>query len=208
MSVLVECYSVIVRRSAIESRYPGGMGAYEVDCPNQTLCADENLVRVGFMVLDDLNEFLLRVLGRAGLASTPSGVPDLRIDPDGVAIVEQGRGPWHPEYECKWLRYAERPDGVCLCWLAEHPEGDLGVPLGGSRRAPITAPPSPSWRTRWRGSWCPQGRHCRRPRPATSECSGASGIPPRASRRSRAPRKWGNSLGQTHPVSFRRWSAV
>lgn len=129
MSVLVECFSVVIKRSVIESRYPGGLAGYQADCPNQTLCADENLVRVGFMVLDDVSEFVLRVLARAGLASTPCGIPDLRVNADSVALVEQGRGPWYP-LDCDWLEYAERPDGVCHCWLAESPKGELKTPVG------------------------------------------------------------------------------
>jgi hypothetical protein len=130
MSVLVECFSLVVRRSDLERRYPGGMNAYESDCPNRTLCADRSLVRVGFMAVDDLYQFMLRVLTRAGLASTPTGlVEDLHADAHSVAIVEQGRGPWDPEAS-SWLVHAERADGVCRCWLAGEPEGDLQAPLG------------------------------------------------------------------------------
>ena len=130
MSVLVECYSVIVRRSEIEARYPGGLAGYQRDCPNRTFCADDRLVRVGFMDRRDIGMFMLRVLGRAGLASSPSGrLEDVQCKASSVAVVEQWRGPWHPEAS-SWLEYAERPDRVCLCWLGGTPAGDLSAPPG------------------------------------------------------------------------------
>jgi len=130
MSVLVECFSVVVRCSAIASRYPGGMAGYEGDCPNKTLCTDGDLVRVGFMQMADVEQFLIRILGRAGLAETSTGVPrDLTIAGDSVAIVEEGRGPWDAKAS-SWLEYAQRPDGVCLCWLAGQSRGELAAPLG------------------------------------------------------------------------------
>ena len=97
MSVLVECYSVIVRRSEIEQRYPGGLARYERECPGRTFCADSHLVRVGFMTTRDLEMFLLRNLSRTDLASSPTGNGrDRRISCQSVAIVEQWRGRWHP----------------------------------------------------------------------------------------------------------------
>jgi hypothetical protein len=63
-------------------RNPGGVAAYQTDCRNKTFCADENLLRVGFMVLDDVSEFVVRVLGRAGLASTA-----LEPETSGAKIV-------------------------------------------------------------------------------------------------------------------------
>ena len=139
MSVLVECYSVIVRRFELQRRYPGGLAGYEQDCANRTLCADTHLVRVGFMAERDIRLFILRNLTRAGLASSPSGkARDLRIVCRSVAIVEQGRGPWHPD-ETEWLAYAVRPDGVPICWLKGTPPGELSVPRG------WTPEPSPSF---------------------------------------------------------------
>ncbi len=130
MSVLVECYSVIVRRSEIEQRYPGGLARYERECPGRTFCADSHLVRVGFMTTRDLEMFLLRNLSRTDLASSPTGNGrDRRISCQSVAIVEQWRGRWHPD-KADWLEYAQRPDGVCHSWLEGTPPGDLCVPHG------------------------------------------------------------------------------
>lgn len=46
MAVLVEAISVIVRRDALDARYPGGSDRYVADCPNATTCADAHFVRV------------------------------------------------------------------------------------------------------------------------------------------------------------------
>jgi len=136
MSVLVECLNVIVRRSEIESRYPGGLAGYAAACPNATLCADSNLVRVGFMDKADIGEFCLRVLSRAGLASSPSGRPeDVEIPDDSVAIVEADHGPWHPR---AWLSYQCGDDGVCRCWLSAALPGDMAVPDGWTPPSPGT----------------------------------------------------------------------
>ena len=58
MAVLVEAISVIVKASVIESKYPGGNEAFLADVPNQTLCADGELARVGFMTPDDVGVFI------------------------------------------------------------------------------------------------------------------------------------------------------
>ena len=138
MSVLVECFSVVVRCSAIERRYPGGMAGYRADCTNKTLCTDGNLVRVGFMAEADIPEFLIRVLSRAGLASTDTDVPGATtIAADCIAVIEQGRGPWHPE-AATWLEYAQESDGVCLCWLSGEPQGELAAPAGWTPGGPGT----------------------------------------------------------------------
>jgi hypothetical protein len=130
MSVLIECFSVVVQRSEIDSSYPGGLAGYEADCPNATFCADEHLVRVGFMAPRDIGGFLLRVLARARLASSPTGrIEDVTMSAASVAVVEQRRGPWHPD-KASWLGFARRADGVSLCWLAGEPPGELAAPRG------------------------------------------------------------------------------
>lgn len=85
MSVLVEANSIIVRRDALERAYPGGAAAYEVDCPNQTFCADAHLTRVGFMTPDDVSIFIERLEER-GLTSF-----DGKRSVD-IAVLVQGEG--------------------------------------------------------------------------------------------------------------------
>lgn len=72
MPVLVECISVIVRISAIKRSYPGCWEAFFENCPNQTLCYDSELARVGFMTPDHTKHFTEH-LEAAGLVFLADG---------------------------------------------------------------------------------------------------------------------------------------
>jgi hypothetical protein len=93
MPVLIECFSVITRKDRIESSYPGGVEGFLRDCPNSTACADDHLVRVGFMDPDDLRGFMYQLMN--------SGLQYL--DADGrakdIVVVDQLKGPTTP---CDW----------------------------------------------------------------------------------------------------------
>ncbi len=56
MAVLVEALSIVVKLSSIELKYEGGWEAFKDAVPNTTLCWDDELTRVGFMVPSDANE--------------------------------------------------------------------------------------------------------------------------------------------------------
>ena len=58
MAVLIEAISVVIKATTIVERYPGGWEAFEADPPNRTLCADGELIRVGFMTPDDVRAFV------------------------------------------------------------------------------------------------------------------------------------------------------
>jgi hypothetical protein len=58
MAVLVEALSVIVRVKAILEKFTGGIDAFYGIVPNKTMCADNELVRVGFMSPDDVSAFV------------------------------------------------------------------------------------------------------------------------------------------------------
>ncbi len=57
MAVLIEALSVVIKATTVVERYPGGWEAFEADPPNRTLCADGELIRVGFMTPDDVEAF-------------------------------------------------------------------------------------------------------------------------------------------------------
>lgn len=57
MTVLIEGISVVVRASALE-RFPGDWTAFKATVPNQTLCADSELIRVGFMHPADVEAYV------------------------------------------------------------------------------------------------------------------------------------------------------
>lgn len=79
MAVLVEGFSVVVRKEAIEHKFPGGMDAYVRQRLNETYCADERLCRVSFTVGADASAYVRQLVaaGLEGPAEGPS--PDLAI---------------------------------------------------------------------------------------------------------------------------------
>jgi hypothetical protein len=98
MAVVVEAFSVIVRRDAIERRFPGGVETFERQAPNNTYCADDSLCRVAFMVDEDAKAFVRRLVtvGLKGPAEGPS--PDF-------GIVSPRSGNLIP---CEWLELEVR----------------------------------------------------------------------------------------------------
>lgn len=122
MAVLVEAISVIVRRDAINKRFTGGWRGFLNVVPNNTLCADDDLARVGFMSPPDVEEFV-RHLERAGLVFTSNGKA---LD---IAVVDQMRGPTIP---AEWLEFAHlalsgNGGKVAACWLFEGPRIAAGT---------------------------------------------------------------------------------
>jgi hypothetical protein len=126
MSVLVEAISVIVLKSSIEARYPGGWPAFVEAVPNGTLCADDELARVGFMGPPDAKAFIVE-LETQGLRFLVDGVAG------DVAVVDQQQGLMNP---CLWLEFGRVTlDGgntVAACWSPEGagPAGPLATPEG------------------------------------------------------------------------------
>jgi hypothetical protein len=93
MAVLIEAISVVMRGSALEEKYPGGWSAFERDPPNRTLCADGELVRVGFMDPREVAAFVARLKGH-GLVFAGDAE-----DSDFV-VIDQNRG---PTTACPWV---------------------------------------------------------------------------------------------------------
>ena len=58
MAVLVEGISIIFKASSIMDKYPGGWESFKAKVPNETLCADRELIRIGFMTPDDVKVFI------------------------------------------------------------------------------------------------------------------------------------------------------
>ena len=108
MSVLAEAISVIIRRTSLDHRYPGGAEQYWRDCPNQTFCADGYLTRVGFMAPEDVGAFI-DYLSRHGLVHVRN-----RSSVD-ISVVDQFRGATAP---CDWLEVRLLEEGYSIAWLA------------------------------------------------------------------------------------------
>lgn len=122
MAVLVEGISVIVRRDAMDERFHGGWHAFESVVPNATLCADDELVRVGFMAPRDVEAFV-RTLERGGLVFMRNN------QAAEIAVVDQLRG---PTMAVEWLEFAHlylgnTGDKVAACWLCEGPRTAVGL---------------------------------------------------------------------------------
>lgn len=123
MAVLVEGISVIVRRWDVNRRYPGGMRAYRTLCTNGTLCADDQLVRMGFFSADDAVGFVssLQELGFVGVSDGMS------ID---SCLVDQRQG---MVYRAAWLevfRFPYQGGSLTLAALQGDDSPRVALPRG------------------------------------------------------------------------------
>ena len=99
MPVLVEAISVIVKASAIETKFPGGWEGFTGFVPNQTLCADGDLVRLGFMSPEATKAFIGE-LEDVGLRYLSGGKA---LD---LVVADQRRGLACP---CEWAEFGRSP---------------------------------------------------------------------------------------------------
>ena len=126
MSVLIEGISVIVRADAILKKFPGGFAGFKKIVPNETLCADDELARVGFMSPNDVEAFV-KNLERAGLTYIHQGQA---VD---INVVDQMRGIAIP---CDWLAFGHiclarnRQKKIAACQLADSTIEDVIMPDG------------------------------------------------------------------------------
>lgn len=94
MAVLVEAISVIARADSIAEKFPGGWERFRGESPNNTLCADGELVRIGFMAPHDVKPFIGHLTTR-GLTYLSDGiahdivVADQQREKRGSVVSEQ-----------------------------------------------------------------------------------------------------------------------
>ena len=93
MSVLLECYSVIVKNSKIISDFPGGMNGFKESMPGGHYCTDGEIIRVGFMHPDDTEKYI-QFLESLGLVILKD---DKAVD---ICVIDAWMGPW---MDCEWL---------------------------------------------------------------------------------------------------------
>ena len=93
MAVLVEANSVIVRVQAIHERFAGGWAGFAGRVPNNTLCSDNEVARVGFMDPKDCRA-LVDDVERSGLTFLSEG------HSKDIAVADQTTGLTVP---CDWL---------------------------------------------------------------------------------------------------------
>ena len=97
MAVLVEAISVVVRLQAVHDRFPGGWAGFREWVQNQTLCTDNELIRVGFMTPTDVQRFI-RGLEDDGLAHLRDG------NAEDIVVMDQNLGPTSP---CLWAEFGQ-----------------------------------------------------------------------------------------------------
>jgi len=125
MAVLVEALCVVIRRSTIDEKYPGGWEKFEADNRDLSLCADDKIVRLGFTLPMPMR-LLIRELEKLGFVYLKDGKSA------DIAIVDQSRGFMTP---CDWLEYGHVTIGdgrtkVAACRLAGCPAKNIVLPLG------------------------------------------------------------------------------
>jgi len=94
MAVLCEAISVVIQADRALSTF-GSFERFKAIVPNATLAADGHLIRVGFMVPDDVKAFVER-LESHGLRYLHGGKAQ------DLVVVDQMRGPAAP---CDWLDF-------------------------------------------------------------------------------------------------------
>ena len=94
MAILVEVYTVILKISTIEEKYPGGMNGFVKDA-NATIRFDEEIAGIEFMVPEDVMSFIRR-LQSYGMKYLEDGK---FIE---VALADQMRGLLA---HCEWLQF-------------------------------------------------------------------------------------------------------
>jgi hypothetical protein len=97
MAVLIEATSVVIRADTLLKKFPGGWEAFKRIVPNKTLCADNEIVRAGFMSPQDVESFVKKLQG-AGLEFLRD---DEAID---IAVADQMRG---LTSKCTWLEFGQ-----------------------------------------------------------------------------------------------------
>jgi hypothetical protein len=116
VAVYCAAVSVIVRNSTIEARFPGGISTFGLSRPNETLCSDGEISRVGFLVENDARSFIARLL-EAGI------VPPENEASSEIALIVEGMGFLYP---CEWLQIGLF-DGRPAAWLASSGRGKLAI---------------------------------------------------------------------------------
>jgi len=123
MPVLVEALSVVIKAKRIEAAYPGAWDGFVADVPNDTLCSDGALVRLGFMTPKDLNA-CVKGLELHGLIHLNDGKAE------DFVLVDQQRGPLEP---CEWIQFGKMRNehgDVSICRMAGSTDETFVAPDG------------------------------------------------------------------------------
>lgn len=95
MAVLIEAISVIVRRDSLMKVFDNNWEHFKQTVPNETMCADDELVRVGFMTPQDVEDYVKRLQAEGLCHLQDEQVAD-------IVVVDQMRGPLA---QCDWIEF-------------------------------------------------------------------------------------------------------
>jgi len=128
MALVISGVSVVISNAIVEARFPGGVAAYERECPNATYCSDGQISRVAFMAEADAKAFT-EGLTRYGIIGPWSG------GSSNIAIIAQHFNSLHPgdwlEIDLRTIVAADgRQFGATLAWLRGTNPTTVAVPPG------------------------------------------------------------------------------
>ena len=136
MSVLVEAISVIIKRSSIDEKWPGGLISFSKSVPNASFCRDRYLVRVGFMTPVDVEPYM-NMLENGGLVYLNE-----KQEAIDILVAEQLSG---ISTECNWASFGyadyERNSSqrVAICSHVDDKKHITHTPMGWTYKNSLTS---------------------------------------------------------------------
>lgn len=133
MSVLIQGFTVVVKRDCIETDGLGAFQHFYADfgvSPEFFCDADPFLVTIGFRSLRDAGD-TIGMLKQVGCTESRVG------DAGEFVVVNQYDGPLTP---CAWLQWERFTDDVSVAWMSGTEPGPLIAPEGWSPRDPLDVP--------------------------------------------------------------------
>lgn len=121
MSLVVEAWTLVVRRDALEARFPGGTEAFEAEVPNASFHCDDHLAGASFLDYRAVKDFGLRLMAKSDLAGFVAGAWQDLVPVDAID---------GPNARCDWIEIEKHPDGYTCCWLAGTEPGKLAARRG------------------------------------------------------------------------------
>lgn len=119
MAVLIEAWSVIVRRDAVDARFNGKWQSFLSSVPNRTLCFDTKLARVAFMAWGDAEAYMKFLVANGLVQANNEHWLDMVVLNHDAGLEEPA--PW-----LKTVSTTLKPgQHVLVAWLSERtsPEG-------------------------------------------------------------------------------------
>ena len=99
MAVQITFFSMIIKKTTLAEKYPGGVAQYREDCPNKTYHEDDYLTCMAYMSEQDIYEYRDEVIDKA-----PSLTLCTEDEPNNdIMLYHYGMG-FFPWYKNDWLQ--------------------------------------------------------------------------------------------------------